>query len=63
MNLDDFRECSLCVTLCPSRTLHGVAWSAGTDRDSIIDVEKCVACLKCMAGCRFSREYAGRTKS
>lgn len=63
MNLDDFRECSLCVTLCPARALHGVAWSARTDRDSIIDVEKCVVCLKCMAGCRFSREYAGRTKS
>lgn len=51
-------KCSLCVAICPVHALHGTTWEIGLDRDLIIDVYKCVTCLKCMAGCTYSRDYA-----
>ncbi len=51
-------ECNLCVKVCPVQAIHGKKWEAGISRDDIVDVYQCIACLKCLAGCRYSIVYS-----
>ncbi len=51
-------ECNLCVKVCPVQAIHGKKWEAGISRDDIVDVYKCITCLKCLAGCRYSISYS-----
>lgn len=51
-------ECNLCVKVCPEQAIHGKKWEAGISRDDIVDVYKCITCLKCLAGCRYSIIYS-----
>lgn len=51
-------ECNLCVKVCPVQAIHGKKWEAGISRDDIVDVYKCITCLKCLAGCRYSIIYS-----
>lgn len=53
-------ECDLCVKACPVQALHGKNWEVGIKRDNIVEVYRCIACLKCLAGCRFSILYSKR---
>lgn len=50
--------CHLCARICPVQAIHGRKWELGIDRDDIVDVYRCVTCLKCLAGCRYSVVYA-----
>lgn len=51
-------DCNLCVKLCPVQAIHGIKWKSGINRDDIVDVYRCVTCLKCFAGCRYSIIYS-----
>lgn len=51
-------ECNLCVKICPAQAIHGKRWELGINRDDIVDVYKCITCLKCLAGCRYSIIYS-----
>lgn len=51
-------DCSLCVKICPTQAIHGRKWELGISRDDIVDVYRCVTCLKCLAGCRYSIIYS-----
>lgn len=51
-------NCNLCVKVCPVNAIHGTNWAIGISRDDILDVYKCVACLKCLARCRYSIIYS-----
>ena len=51
-------DCNLCVKLCPAQAIHGRKWELGINRDDIVDVYRCVTCLKCLAGCRYSIIYS-----
>lgn len=51
-------NCNLCIKVCPVQAIYGKKWTPGVNRDEIVDVYKCVACLKCLAGCRYSIIYS-----
>ncbi len=51
-------DCNLCVKICPVQAIHGRKWEVGISRDDIVDVYRCVTCLKCLAGCRYSIIYS-----
>ncbi len=51
-------ECNLCLKICPVQAIHGRKWEIGISRDAIVDVYRCVTCLKCLAGCRYSIIYS-----
>ena len=51
-------DCNLCVKICPTQAIHGRKWGLGISRDDIVDVYRCVTCLKCLAGCRYSIIYS-----
>ncbi len=51
-------ECNLCLKICPVQAIHGRKWELGISRDDIVDVYRCVTCLKCLAGCRYSIIYS-----
>lgn len=51
-------ECNLCVKVCPVQAIHGTKWELGINRDDIVDVYKCITCLKCLSGCRYSIIYS-----
>lgn len=51
-------ECNLCVKVCPVQAIHGKKWKLGIKRDDIVDVYQCIACLKCLSGCRYSIIYS-----
>ena len=51
-------DCNLCVKKCPVQAIHGKKWELGISREDIVDVYRCVACLKCLAGCRYSIIYS-----
>lgn len=57
-NTNKCGNCNLCVNICPKQALHGTTWTAEKNRDEIIDIQKCTACLKCLAGCRYSISYS-----
>lgn len=50
--------CNLCVNICPVQAIHGRKWEPGISRDDMVDVYRCVTCLKCLAGCRYSILYS-----
>ncbi len=65
--------CHLCVDACPAGALKNAKWSAGMERDEIVDVYKCYdkqleimkretgietdLCGKCFAVCAFTQKY------
>lgn len=51
-------ECNLCAKICPVQAIHGKKWELGINRDDIVDVYKCITCLKCLAGCKYSINYS-----
>ncbi len=50
-------ECNVCKDICPAKVIHGFKWEAGINRDLIIDVYHCEACLKCLANCLWTQKY------
>jgi epoxyqueuosine reductase QueG len=50
-------ECNVCKNICPAKVIHGTKWEANSNRDLIIDVYHCEACLKCMASCIWTQKY------
>jgi len=53
-------DCSICVDVCPTKALLGTTWSITTTRDEIITRKLCALCVKCMAWCPYTAEYANR---
>lgn len=51
-------DCSICVDVCPTKALLGTTWSITTTRDEIITRKLCALCVKCMAWCPYTAEYA-----
>ena len=65
--------CSLCVQHCPAGALKGTLWSAGMEREKIVDVNRCYQkqkeimyastgiatdlCGKCFAVCAYTQNY------
>jgi len=66
-------ECNLCIKNCPAQALKGTLWEVGTQREKIVDVEKCYKkqveimsettgietdlCGKCFAVCAYTQRY------
>lgn len=66
-------SCELCKTHCPAQALTGTLWSAGTDREEILETETCVdvirkrmkertgidstLCGKCFVVCPYTKKY------
>jgi len=48
-------KCTACVDVCPTGAISGKMWQPGTDRDELVDTDKCILCLKCMAVCPFTK--------
>ena len=51
-------DCSICVDICPSKSLLGQTWSATTTRDEMMVRKLCTVCAKCMVWCPYTEEYA-----
>jgi len=51
-------SCTECVNVCPSHALHGKTWSITTTRDEMLDRKRCSLCLKCLAQCPYTEQYA-----
>ena len=70
--------CTLCVKSCPAQALSGTLWKAGTEREKIVDVEKCYEkqaeimygatgikadlCGKCFAVCMYTQRYLNKSR-
>lgn len=50
-------KCTVCKDICPTKVIHGYTWQVGADRDEIVDVYHCDACLKCLANCPWTQKY------
>lgn len=50
-------KCRVCQDICPSGALHGQVWNRDIDKDLIVDVYHCRACLKCLALCPWTQKY------
>lgn len=46
------------IDICPVQAIYGRKWESGISRDDIVDVYRCVTCLKCLSGCRYSIIYS-----
>lgn len=49
-------KCTVCRDICPTGAISGTMWQPGIDRDALVDIQKCVVCLKCLAGCPFTKK-------
>lgn len=65
--------CSQCVKNCPAQALKNTVWAVGTQRNEIVDIEKCYKkqveimrkntgietdlCGKCFALCTYTKRY------
>ncbi|BCN29172.1 epoxyqueuosine reductase [Anaeromicropila herbilytica] len=50
-------ECNICKNICPAKVIHGTKWRVNSNRDLIVDVYHCEACLKCLANCLWTQKY------
>jgi epoxyqueuosine reductase QueG len=50
-------ECTVCKDICPTGAIHGSTWEPGMNRDFIVDVYHCDACLKCLVNCPWTQMY------
>jgi epoxyqueuosine reductase QueG len=50
-------DCSICVNVCPTKTLRGTTWSITTKRDDMMIRKLCTLCLKCMIWCPYTEKY------
>lgn len=50
-------ECAVCKDVCPVGVIHGTMWTPDVDRDLIVDVYHCSACLKCLSICPWTQKY------
>jgi len=48
------KSCTICRDICPTGALTGNEWQPGHSREELIDVFKCIACLKCITNCPWS---------
>jgi len=55
-------SCNLCKDICDVSALKGHSWSIGTQREDIIDVNKCTTCMKCMVCCPWTKAYIRKSK-
>ena len=55
--------CTVCKDICPAKVIHGSTWEIGMNRDLIVDVYKCEACLKCLANCLWTQKYMNNNSS
>lgn len=69
-------ECRACVSACPAQALSGKTWTPATDREELVDAEKCMKkqlelmksrtgldfdlCGKCFAVCPYAKKYLDR---
>ncbi len=67
----------MCVKKCPAQALKGTLWSAGIQREEIVDADKCYKkqveimsektgiatdlCGKCFAVCTYTKKYLNDT--
>lgn len=54
-------NCRNCIDVCPTNALKGTVWQSGTQREEMIDVDKCTTCLMCMAQCPWTQFYMNRS--
>jgi len=50
-------ECTVCKDICPVEAILGATWEMDMNRDLIVDVYHCAACLKCLVHCPWSQKY------
>ena len=50
-------DCQICRQVCTVKALKGKVWKPGISRDELLDVTKCITCLKCMVFCPFTQNY------
>lgn len=48
-------KCTVCKEICPTDAISGTMWQPGVDRDELVDIGKCLICLKCLAICPFTK--------
>lgn len=49
--------CTICKDVCPTKALTGKSWDKNTTRDEIVNVYKCITCLKCLVHCPWTQSY------
>lgn len=50
-------ECTVCQNICPEKSIRGLTWNVGMNRDLLVDVYHCKCCLKCLANCPWTQKY------
>jgi epoxyqueuosine reductase len=50
--------CETCKTTCPEQAIKGNTWEIGCSRESLVDIDRCSRCLKCLVACVWTQRYA-----
>ena len=50
--------CETCKVICPEQAISGKNWEIGCSRDSLVDINRCKQCLKCLALCVWTQRFA-----
>ncbi|MCF8358499.1 MAG: hypothetical protein K9H26_07050 [Prolixibacteraceae bacterium] len=50
-------DCDVCVKICPVDAICGKNWDEAQSRDELVNVHKCITCLKCMVFCPYTKTY------
>jgi epoxyqueuosine reductase len=50
-------ECDICIQVCPVHAISGNTWTMDRNRDGLVDVYRCQACLKCLSHCPWTVRY------
>ncbi|WMJ87473.1 4Fe-4S binding protein [Anaerocolumna sp. MB42-C2] len=57
------QNCTKCIDICPVNAIRGLTWEPGLNRDCIVDVYKCIGCLKCLINCPWTVKYMEKEKN
>lgn len=50
-------NCNICTDICPTNAIKGNIWNFSISREELVDVHRCISCIKCMVFCPYTQNY------
>lgn len=50
-------DCVICRDICTPGAIKGNSWRVDVSRETLVDINRCTACLKCLVHCPWTQDF------